>query len=63
MDNEIKSMSISELKEAINTEKESLQRLKFAHTISAVENPMRIRVTRRYIAQLKTELRAKEIAK
>ena len=60
---EIKSMTKEELIEAIKSEKGVLQQLKFAHAISTVENPMRIRATRKYIAQLQTELRAKELSK
>jgi large subunit ribosomal protein L29 len=62
-DNEIKSMSEQELIDNINSETENLQRLKFAHAVSAIENPMRIRANRRYIAQLKTELNARKKTK
>jgi large subunit ribosomal protein L29 len=44
-------------------EKRNLQKLKFAHAISPIENPMKIRATRRLIARLNTELRAKELNK
>jgi large subunit ribosomal protein L29 len=59
---EIKSMTEEELMSNIKSEKETLQRLKFAHAVSSVENPMKIRATRRYIAQLQTELRARQLA-
>jgi large subunit ribosomal protein L29 len=58
---EIKNLSVEELKERIAGERESLQKMKFAHAISPIENPLNIRRTRRLIAQLQTELRAKEI--
>ncbi|EMR04044.1 50S ribosomal protein L29 [Cesiribacter andamanensis] len=58
---EIRSLSADELKERIAAEKEGLQKLKFAHEISPVENPMKIRHSRRLIAKMETELRAKEI--
>jgi large subunit ribosomal protein L29 len=57
---EIRSMSAEELQERLATEKEGLQKLKFAHQISPVENPMKIRHARRLIAKMETELRAKE---
>jgi large subunit ribosomal protein L29 len=60
---EIKALSVPELTEKIASEKEALRKLKFAHQVSAIENPMRIKQTRRLIARLKTELRAKEIQK
>jgi len=58
---EVKSLNVAELKERIATEVENLQKLQFAHKISPIENPARIRENRRYIARLKTELRRKEL--
>ncbi len=59
---EIKALSSEELAEKITTEEGSLQKLKFAHAISPIENPMKIKEAKRLIARLKTELRAKELA-
>ena len=59
---EIRALSSEELLEKINTEEGSLQKLKFAHAISPIENPMKIKEAKRLIARLKTELRAKELA-
>jgi large subunit ribosomal protein L29 len=58
---EIKALSKDELRARLATEKETLQKTKFAHAISPVENPMNIRKTRKLIARLNTELRAKEL--
>ena len=60
---EIKALSSAELKDKIVSETEALRKLKFAHKISAIENPMRINQTRKLIAKLNTELRAKELQK
>ncbi len=60
---EIKAYSVDELTEKIGSEQEALRKLKFAHQISAIENPLKIQETRRLIARLKTELRAKELQK
>jgi large subunit ribosomal protein L29 len=60
---EIKALGINDLKEKIASEKEALRKMKFAHQVSSIENPMKMRATRRLIAQLNTELRAKEIQK
>lgn len=60
---EIKGYSLDELKEKIGSETEALRKLKFAHQVSAIENPMKIKETKRFIARLKTELRAKELQK
>jgi large subunit ribosomal protein L29 len=60
---EIKGLTLTELNEKIGSEQEALRKLKFAHQVSAIENPMRIKETRRLIARLKTELKAKETQK
>jgi large subunit ribosomal protein L29 len=56
---EIKALNANELKEKIAAEKEGLQKLKFAHAISPIENPMRLRESKKLIARLNTELHAK----
>ena len=56
---EIKGLYLEELKEKILSEQEGLRKMKFAHQVSAIENPMKIKETRRLIAKLKTELTAK----
>lgn len=53
---EIKGLSKEELVAKIAEEKQNLVKLKFAHTISAIENPNRIKAVRKTIAQLNTEL-------
>jgi large subunit ribosomal protein L29 len=60
---EIKAFNVDELKEKIGSEQEALRKLKFAHQISAIENPLKIKDTRRLVARLKTELRARELQK
>jgi large subunit ribosomal protein L29 len=53
---EITGLSQEELVVRIAEEKENLVKLKFAHTISAIENPTRITKVRKDIARLNTEL-------
>lgn len=60
---EIKTLSVAELKDKIAGEKEALRKIQFAHKISSIENPMRIKETRKLIARLNTELKAKELQK
>lgn len=60
---DIKNLSVAELKEKIAAEKEAMRKIQFAHKISSIENPMRINQTRKLIARLSTELRAKELQK
>ncbi len=57
---EIKSLSIDELHERISSEQENLQKLKFAHAISPIENPVKIKQTKKLIARMHTELTAKQ---
>jgi large subunit ribosomal protein L29 len=56
---EIKALSVDQLKEQIAQERERLLRLKFAHAVSPIENPIRIRAARKQIARLLTELTVK----
>lgn len=56
---EIKALSVEQLQQNIASEKDRLQKLKFAHAITPIENPMRIRESRKLIAKLMTELNAR----
>ena len=58
---EIRTLSIDEIRQKIQGEKEALQKLKFAHAVSPIENPMKIRETKKLIARLKTALTQKEL--
>jgi large subunit ribosomal protein L29 len=60
--NEIKALSQEELAERIAVEVENLQKVKFAHAISPLENPMKIRHARKLVARLKTEQTARKLA-
>lgn len=61
---EVKELTTQELHDHIAEEEANLTRLNFSHAVSALENPLRIRLVRRDIARLKTELnkRSKEEA-
>lgn len=60
---EINALTEGEIKERIVAEQGNLTKLRFAHAISPIENPNKIRETRKLIARLKTFLRAKQLAK
>jgi large subunit ribosomal protein L29 len=60
---EIKALTESEIQSRITAERENLTKLRFAHAISPIENPNRIRESRRLVARLNTFLRAKQLAK
>jgi large subunit ribosomal protein L29 len=56
----IKDLSIAELQQQINDAERELQRLKFAHGLSPIENPLQIRTLRRQVARLLTALTSKQ---
>ncbi|TPE44815.1 50S ribosomal protein L29 [Pontibacter mangrovi] len=58
---EITALSAEELQDKLSAETANLQNMRFAHAISPLENPMKIRETKRLIARLKTEVRRREI--
>lgn len=55
---EIRGLSVEEMSQKLKAEKEVLQKLQFAHAISPIESPTKIRETRKLIARLETALRA-----
>ena len=60
---ELKNLSIDELANKLAMEKEAYSKLTFAHAITPIENPMKIRAARKLIARLETEVRAKQLLK
>ena len=60
---EIRDLKVEELKEKLISETDGLRKMKFAHQVSAIENPIRIKNTRRLIAQINTILLQKATQK
>ncbi len=56
---EIVNLSINDLKAKIKEEKTLLNKLSINHAVSQIENPMKIRSSRKLIARLSTELTKK----
>ena len=56
----VHGLNESDLNARIKEDELRLKKLKFAHTISPLENPVSIRGLRRDIARLKTELKKKQ---
>jgi len=54
--NEIKGLSDQELLDKIKEEKAGLNKMTLNHTISPLENPSKIRISRRHIAKMQTEV-------
>ena len=59
---EIIELSTTELVARISEEKANLTKLKFAHAVSAIENPTRITKVRKDVARLNTELTKRKAA-
>ena len=57
---EIKNLSVEDLKVQLTEAKAAYTKLKLAHRISPIENPIQIRDLRRTIARLNTELTNKQ---
>ena len=57
-----KELSTAELKEKLDTERAMYQKMLLTHAVSPLENPNKIKESRKNIARYLTELRAREIA-
>ncbi|MEY5047180.1 MAG: hypothetical protein RLZZ175_539 [Bacteroidota bacterium] len=53
---DLRALSVEEIKSKIAENEQLVDKLKFAHAVSPIENPMKIRTTKRLIARFKTEL-------
>ena len=51
----VKDLTIEEIREKIAQERAMYTKLKMSHAVSPIENPMKIRASRRAIARLETE--------
>jgi large subunit ribosomal protein L29 len=60
---EIKELTTKEIQERIDAQTSEITHLKLNHAISPLDNPSQIKVVRRTIARLATELRQREINK
>lgn len=59
---EIKALTVEQLVEKIGDTTLSYRRMKFAHGITPLENPLQLRTTRRLIGKLNAELTEKQNA-
>lgn len=58
---EIRELSIKELEERLESEENMIVRMRMNHAVSPLDNPNKIVETRKNIARLKTEMRARQI--
>jgi large subunit ribosomal protein L29 len=53
---EIKEFSTKELEERIETDKNTLVRMRLNHAVSPLDNPMKLKFARKDVARMMTEL-------
>jgi len=54
---DIKDLSVDDLTEKLQEQKSVLNKFKLSHAVSPMENPSQIKVVRRTVARINTELR------
>ena len=57
---DLQSLDNAALDTRIKAEKEQLQKATFAHSVTAIENPLALRTQRRNIARLLTEKKSRK---
>lgn len=60
---EIRELTTKDLEERVKMDGDKLHQLRLNHAISPLENPSQIKLLRRDIARMKTELRWRELKK
>ena len=58
---EIKELTTAEIKEKLEIGKEELIRMCLNHSVTPLDNPVKIRYARKNIARLSTEIRKRQI--
>ena len=59
----LSSYTTEEIKAQLEEKQELLKRMKFDHAISPIENPSKIRMARKEIARMLTELKSRSLSK
>lgn len=58
---DIQELTTKELKDLLGEEKINLVKMKVVHTVTPLDNPLKIRETKRRMARIRTELRKREL--
>ena len=56
---ELRALSLEGLQKKLTVEKGNLEKLIFSHAATPIENPMKIKVARKFVARIKTEINNK----
>ena len=59
----LKELSTADIKEKLDVERDLLRKMKLNHAVSPIENPNKIKESRKTIARCLTELRRRELEK
>jgi len=59
---EVRELTTKEIEERIDAESSMLVKLRMNHAVSPLDNPMKIRVTRKNVAVMQTELRKRQLS-
>lgn len=59
--NEIRELTTKEIKDIVQEQKDQFMKLKLAHAVSPLDDPSKMKNTRKTVARLKTELRKREL--
>lgn len=59
---DIKGMNVKELHATLRDERRMLQKMEFGHAVSPIDNPTKIRESKKVIARLLTEINSRRVA-
>ncbi|HMU15109.1 MAG: 50S ribosomal protein L29 [Bacteroidetes bacterium] len=59
---ELKDLTLLELQDKLQDTRGTLDKLRFNHTVSPIDNPMQLRTKKKEVARILTELRKRELA-
>jgi large subunit ribosomal protein L29 len=59
---ELRNATDADLTDQLTETTASLEKMKFDQTVNGIENPLQLRVVRRDVARIKTEIRRRELA-
>lgn len=61
--NELRELAEKDLREKLENAETALHQMKINHAVTPLDNPSQIKIARRDIARMKTELRQRELNK
>ena len=59
---ELKDLTLVELQDKLQDTRSTLDKLRFNHAVSPIDNPMQLRSRKKEVARILTELRKRELA-